>query len=215
MNRQAQRDLAVLVADKNMEFAVGSLLARHQSIGIRPVTSTLYRHPERDPGCFRFAHDLLRSSANSHAYALVMFDREGCGKEEFTREELEQLVEARLAQNGWSDRAAAVVLDPELEVWVWADSPRVDDALGWERRHQTLRAWLVQNGLANTEHEKPMRPKEAVETVLRFVRKPRSSSIYRQLANQVNFEGCTDQAFVKFKATLRGWFAEARPGELS
>jgi hypothetical protein len=208
MNGQVRRDLAVLVADKNMEFAVGSLLARHQSFGIRPLTSTIYRHPERDPGCFRFAHDLLRSSINNHAHALVMFDREGCGREDLTREELEQAVEARLAQNGWDDRAVAVVLDPELEVWVWTDSPHVDAALGWEGQDQTLRAWLMQNGFAFTEREKPIHPKEAVEKVLRLVRKPRSSSIYQQMASGVNFGACVDQAFAKFRATLRLWFAE-------
>jgi hypothetical protein len=215
MNGEARRDLAVLVADKNMEFALGGLLTRHRSMGIRPVTFTIYRHPERDPGCFRFAHDLMRSSSSNHAHALVMFDREGCGREDLTRGELEQKVEARLAQNGWNDRAVAIVLDPELEVWVWSDSPHVDAALGWEGQHQSLRTWLVQNGFANTQREKPMHPKEAVERVLRLVRKPRSSSIYRQLANGVDFEACTDQAFVKFRATLRNWFTAEGPRQNS
>ncbi len=66
----------------------------------------------------------------------------------------------------------------------------------------------MQNGFAFTEREKPIHPKEAVEKVLRLVRKPRSSSIYQQMASGVNFGACVDQAFAKFRATLRLWFAE-------
>jgi hypothetical protein len=48
-----------------------------------------------------------------------------------------------------------------------------------------------------------------VETVLRTVRQPRSSGLYRKLAEKVSLERCTDPAFDKLRIVLRRWFPEA------
>ncbi|MFB3133348.1 MAG: hypothetical protein ACE10K_12585, partial [Rhodothermales bacterium] len=53
---------------------------------------------------------------------------------------------------------------------------------------------------------KPQRPKEAVEAVLRATDTPRSSSLYRQLAQKVSLNRCDDPAFLKLKSTLQEWF---------
>ncbi|NJL28558.1 MAG: hypothetical protein HC897_12045 [Thermoanaerobaculia bacterium] len=98
------------------------------------------------------------------------------------------------------------MLDPELEAWLWSDSPHVDSVLGWKDRNPTLRAWLAEQGFLVEGAAKPSQPKEAVEKALRVVRKPRSSALYRQLAERVSFERCTDPAFARFKDVLRGWF---------
>ena len=111
------KDLVVLVADKNMDRAVRGLLSRYHELRIRPVESDIYVHPHRDPGCLLGAHDFLRPFWNRYAHALVMLDRDGCGQERLPREALEEQLELRLSQNGWNQRAAAVVLDPELEIW--------------------------------------------------------------------------------------------------
>ncbi len=42
--------------------------------------------------------------------------------------------------------------------------------------------------------------------MLRTARKPRSSSIYLELARSVGTERCTDPAFLKLKRCLREWF---------
>ena len=47
----ARKDLVVLVADKNMEFALRGLFSRTPSFGIHPVTADVFVHPEKDPGC--------------------------------------------------------------------------------------------------------------------------------------------------------------------
>lgn len=49
-------------------------------------------------------------------------------------------------------------------------------------------------------------PKEVVEAALRIKGIPRSSSIYYEIATKVNFDGCSDPAFVKLRATLAAWF---------
>ena len=200
------KDLVVLAADKNMQFAVKGLLARTKDVGIRPVTFDIFVHPDRDPGCRNSSHDFLRFALKSHAHAMVVFDRAGGWIDSIERIELEAEVEQRLRRNGWQDRSAAVVIDPELENWVWSDSPVVSDLLGWRGRYVELRAQLEQRGFLRPQQTKPDRPKEALEFALWQARKQRSSSIYAEIARQVDFRPCVDPAFIKLRQTLAGWF---------
>lgn len=207
MNGAPTKDLIVLVADQDMLFSVKGLLSRPASLGIRAVAYDIYPHPHHDPGCLLEAHNFLRSFLRSHARALVVFDRQGCGHEQRPRDELEQVVETHLAQNGWNDRAAAIVIDPELENWVWSNSIHVDIALGWRGRQPSLWEWLVEDGFALKRHTKPDRPKEAMEKALRISNKRPSSSVFKQLAERVGVEACADPAFNKFRNTLQMWFS--------
>ena len=67
---------------------------------------------------------------------------------------------------------------------------------------------MILNGLIENDNQKPGRPKEAMEIVLRTTKKPRSSAIYYQIAQNVSLEGHKDLAFVKFKNLLNTWFRE-------
>ncbi|MBI3934355.1 MAG: hypothetical protein HY316_06655 [Acidobacteria bacterium] len=202
------KDLVILASDKNMEFALKGLLSRYPALGIREVLSDLFVHPHHDPGCLLEGHDFLRLYISSHRHGLVMLDREGSGQEELSRESLEQRIEGLLAQSGWEDRASAIVIDPELEVWVWSDSPHVDTVLGREGKQPDLRAWLLREGLLLADQTKPTWPKEAVERALRLVSRARSSSHYLELGRKVSIERCADPAFAKLKQTLRMWFPQ-------
>lgn len=202
----AREDLVVLVPCGNMEHTVKGLLSRTESLGIRPVSYRLFKHPERDPGCCLRGADFLRGYADTCKHGLLLFDREGCGRENLSREDLEAQVNARLRRSGWDDRAAVVVLDPELEIWVWSDSPHVDGILGWTGRQPTLRAWLVQEGFIEENQIKPSRPKEAMRQALRIVRKPATLAMFQQLAMKVRFRTCQDPAFLKLTNVLRQWF---------
>jgi len=208
----AMRDLIAIVADKDMEFSLKGLLSRPKALGIRSVTADVVVHIERDPGCYRRAHDLLRAFTGRYAHAVVLFDRQGCGVEQKTAGELEHEVEARLQRSGWKSRAVAVVLDPELEVWVWSDSPHVAEVLGWSGERPTLRDWLLAKGFAQQGRAKPRDLKAAMEAVLRRTNCPRSAARYEQLAKRVSFERCVDPVFTKLKKTLRGWFSASPEG---
>lgn len=199
-------DLVVLVADKDMEVTVRGLLARSQALAIRTIAVDVYRHPQRDPGCRLRSADFLRSFSRQYRYALVMFDHEGCGGGEATRQELESAVEERRSATGWQDRAAAIAFDPELENWVWSDSPEVIRVLGWDSVTPSLTMWLENEGFWQRGDVKPRRPKEAMERTLRYARKPRSASLFFELASRVSVQRCADPAFTKFKLTMQKWF---------
>lgn len=201
-------DLVVLVADKNMEFFIRGVLSRHQSLQIRKISYSMLVHPNSDPGCLREAHLILRPLSSRYAYGLVVLDREGCGRESLSREALESEMEQQLIQSGWEDRAAVVVINPELEAWVWNKSPHVDRILGWEGRQPDLRTWLNNRGFLKVGQNKPSRPKEAMQLALRKANVARSSSKYQQLAECMTLTRCDDPAFNKMISNLRRWFSQ-------
>ena len=207
MSTSPVKDLIVLVADGNIAASFKGIATRTDSLAIRDVQFDVYVSQNHDPGCLLRSNDFLQSFARQYKYALVIFDKDGCGRKQVTREALEIEVEDRLASTGWQARGKAVVIDPELEAWVWSDFPHVADILGWQAGLPSLRNRLIETGFLTGSQIKPEKPKEAVEAILRQVRKPRSSSIYKQLAETVGLHRCSDPAFLKLKSTLQGWFA--------
>jgi len=200
------KPLVVLTADKNAQFALRGIFSRARSLNIQPIRPDYHIHPEKDPGVLRNAHEFLRPSSRLYQHALVVMDREGSGQEGQARETMERQIESAMSQSGWGDRAAAIVIDPELDLWVWSSSPHVDGELGWTGRQPGLRTWLKERGFLTEGMPKPARPKEALEAALREVKLPRSSSIYEALAKKVSLARCTDPAFAKLQAVLRDWF---------
>ncbi|OGQ79159.1 MAG: hypothetical protein A2289_03140 [Deltaproteobacteria bacterium RIFOXYA12_FULL_58_15] len=127
-----------LVPGKDERQTVEGLLsARCESLNIRSlVCEIIVDAIGRDPGCFR------RGSAD----------------------EIESDVRQRLHVAGWNNRADVIVIRPELEAWVWSDSPHVDTVLGWNDRQPDLRSWLVTQGYVTQRDAKLVRPKEAILT---------------------------------------------------
>jgi hypothetical protein len=199
------KDLIVLAADASIEATLRGLLTRPVAIGIRALQFDSNRHPGRDPGCYREAHLFLAPLRGQYRHALVVFDREGSGATD-SAEAIEARVRELLDTTGWKGQADVVVIDPELEVWVWSDSPKVDEALFWDGRRPDLRAWVRSRGLWPDGHAKPVDPKRTVQLALAEVRIPLSSSIFAKLATSVSVERCLDPAFGRLRQRLRTWF---------
>lgn len=200
------QDLIVVVADADAKQAVEGMLGRPESLRIRPIQFRVDRYVKRDSGCYGTSHEYLRPFIKQFDRAIVMFDRHGSGRDTESRQEIETAVERQLAINGWKGRSAAIVCDPELEIWVWSDSSEVDEVLGWQGKQPALREWLVAERHCDAEAAKPGDPKQAMKQSLRAVGKSPSASQFRDLAGRVGFARCTDPAFLKFKQTLQLWF---------
>ena len=208
-------DLVCLVADRDMEATVTAVLLRYQSLGIRRLNFRVIRHPEHDPGCYYGAAVLLDGFRGSADHALVIFDwafDRGQGTQSETAEALEKDVDSRLADRYGAGWARSVVIFPELEAWVFSTSPHVGKVIGWQGTTSDLRDTLVEVGLWTSGQTKPSDPKKAFEWALRRVRSPRSSSLYRKLAEKVSLNQCEDRAFNRFVATLREWFGTGAGG---
>jgi hypothetical protein len=201
-----QKDLVVLTEGKNDVETIKALLNRYQSLQIRQISFDIYDHPQSGPGCLQSAHSILSSSNTTHRYALVIFDRVGCGQDN-TSPNLEKQVETDLEKRGWGNRVRAIVIDPELEIWAWSSSPHVEKALGWTEGRPAMRSFLQEKALWEESATKPFdKPKEAFEAVLRATRTPFSSSIHSEIARTVSMEHCQDTSFIRFKSVLQTWF---------
>lgn len=200
-----KKDLVVLAADRSIEQAVAGILDRPEAIGIRAIMTKLLVHPERDPGCFHSGADLVAPFAGEWSRALVIFDLAWEGAPHANSAALAEVVDEKL-KSAWGNRARTIVIDPELEVWVWSDSPHVARALGWKKRRPKLRAWLEKCEIWEPGRPKPADPKLAVERTLRETRIPRSSAVYREIAGKVSLDRCEDPSFKLLLSTLRSWF---------
>lgn len=204
------RDLVLLVADQEIENVLSGLLARLPGIlNIPQIDFKIIRYTDHDSGCAKTSDEWLRPYCNQFEQALVVFDRDGCGMETLTREAIESKVASDLQKNGWTQGTiAAIVIDPEIENWIWIDTPKVADTLHW-RDEQGLYDWLRKNAWLHENEHKPRRPKEALQAVLRRNKKPRSASIYSDIAKSVSFKNCKDPAFLKMMHYLKIWFTPA------
>lgn len=208
-------DLVVLVADKDMEHAIRTVVHERSRDGGFRRPRLLLPHQERqmlvdtqgkDAGVLRRAHELLRPFSRRCQHALVLFDRQGCGREEATAAVLEQEVRDRLRINGWDDRGEVVVLDPELENWIWNGDPAVDACLCWSGRNPPLRHWLDEQGLWPLEQPKPGDPKSAYRRAIREAGKKPSAAVFEDIARRAPLVPCRDRAFRRFLEILRRWF---------
>lgn len=201
------KDLLVLLPDKDMEQCVKGALDRNSALEIARISCDIFVHRNRDPGCLREGAEFLRPFKSQYEHALVMFDYNGCGQEDHMPSELEQMVTKRLCDSGWGQRAEALIIVPELEAWVWSDSPHVAACLHWNNEKLGgLREWLIAENFLLPDKSKPKYPKAALEAALRATRTPRTSALYRALADSVSFARCTDTSFVRFKTLLQRWF---------
>ena len=201
----------MLVADADMAETLRAVLDRPKSLGIRPIQHEVDRHLDRDPGCCTTASRRLRPYLSRYHKAMVIFDKDGCGREDDSRERIQMGVEQDLASNGWAgDRAKAVVIEPELEAWVWTGSRHVVDVLGWPHGYDHLKSWLGDRGLWLEGNAKPTNPKAAMKAVLRQTNKPHSAALFGELAKRTTWRGCQCPAFAELKSTLKRWFGDAQ-----
>jgi len=205
------KPLVVLVADSNMKAVVDGLLHHPEAMGLRLSGEDveILVHPFRDPGVYRRAPEMLRLYLRSCQYALVMLDREGSGadKRKSTRE-LQEKMRKLLERNGWKDRCEVIIIDPELEIWVWNGSSAVAPLLQispeeWHGKCQ----------------QKPEDPKERLEDLLKARWIKRSSSLYKNMVIAIAEQDprtiweCADPAFQRLRETLQKWFGEKESSE--
>lgn len=202
------KDLLALTADAQMQQTVTTLLRyRRQSLGIRQIDADVVRHPRKDPGCRGNAGALINSKRNLYRKAMVIFDYDGCGERQRAAPELEIALEQEYAGAGWGqDRIAFLVIEPELEAWLFGGSDaHLQNAVSWPRP-DSIREWLQAQGYLQLGQGKPSDPKAAIEAVLTQSRIPLSSELFEAQARRASLARCQDRAFQKFRSTLQRWF---------
>lgn len=147
------RDCLFLVADKNMEGMLKGFFSRdafHHAVGCGHFDldirqDLLVAHGQNDPGLYTRANEFLQPYAGTHRHAVVIVDAEWDGSP--GAEAISQRLIEHLSNAGWpADCGCAVVIDPELENWLWQDSPHVCTALGFDGTFSELRTTLESQG---------------------------------------------------------------------
>ena len=99
-----------------------------------------------------------------------------------------------------------MVIDPELEIWLWQDNANVAQAIRFTG--PSVRQHLQQVGKWPVGAAKPLDPKETIQEFIKPHRALKTKVVYSRIARTVSVARCTDPAFQLFAGTLRGWFPQ-------
>lgn len=198
------KDLVILTADKNARFALEGALQRHKSLNIRPIECEFQVHTGRDGGARTTGPQLLAIERRQFSHALLVLDFEGCGAEVKGAISIEDELNDRLKPL-WGDHAKAIVVEPEVDVWMWGADNAIREVIGWSFPGP-LRDWLANKEFGFQENGKPVRPKEAFDAALRAAKQPRSSALYKKIAAKLSLSRCKDPAFLRLRQYLSAWF---------
>jgi hypothetical protein len=206
------RDCIFLLADKNMQAAFEGFLTRpgfHQSLAcgqfdFDPRQDIAVAAGDNDPGLYTRGHELLRPFQATHRRGIVVLDAEWDGSP--GKDLIIEHLSERIRSTGWPDQLFnVIVIDPELENWIWQQNDHVARGLGFSNSNELtsdpdlLKAWPA-------GQLKPSSPKEILEMLLRKRRIPRSSAIYKQITSHVSVKHCQDSTFHMLVDSLRTWF---------
>jgi hypothetical protein len=92
-----------------------------------------------------------------------------------------------------------------MDVWMWGAESHLRAALGWSF-DEGIREWLVDRSFVFDANDKPLRPKEALNTVFRRALVPRSSARYGEVVKAISLTRCKDPAFLRLRQALVSWF---------
>jgi len=198
------KDLALLVADKNMDFAMRGILARPEALKIQAIEYEIKPHAGRDGGVRTTGPEIMALLRDQFRHGIVMLDWEGSGTDVNSVHALQQELDERLSKF-WDDRARAIVIDPELDAWIWGSDNVMGEVLDWGEE-KPIREWLAEQGFEFDPARKPLRPKEALETLMIHLGEPRSSALYRKVTTRISLTRCADPGFTRLKFFLQKWF---------
>jgi hypothetical protein len=200
------RDLILLVPDKNTEYTVRGALGRPASLGIREIDFQVLVDQGRDGGVRRRGSQVLGVQHARFLHALLLLDYEGSGSR-LAPAELEGQLDDALSVM-WGDRAKAIVIDPEMDVWMWGAETHVRSMVDWQFP-EGVRSWLISQSFVFAADGKPTRPKEALAAAFRRAQTPRSSARYEYAAQRISLTRCKDDAFARLRASMVNWFGNA------
>ena len=207
------RELIILVADGTMRAVFAAFFARERwerrlccgSFDLWPQEDIINDTLHTDGGVHRRAHELLRPYLNTHQHTMVVIDQQFGGDR--PAGEVRSEILDNLYRNGWAeDRCEVIVIDPELEVWLWQDNPNIAQAINYTG--SSLRQRLQDQGEWPADAAKPLDPKASIQALIKPQRALKTKVVYSRIARSVSVSGCTDPAFLLFAGTLRRWFPQ-------
>jgi len=207
-----KRDCVFFVADKTMRETFLGFLSREdrdEQLGcgaftFDPAEDLFFAAGQNDCGLNKRADALLSAFLHSHQKVVVALDCEWDGSP--GQVAIIQNISTQLLGSGWAaDDVIVIAIEPELEQWIWQDSPVLADELRMDAP-QGLKAALSARGLWPQDAAKPPSPKELFIQLRRENNVKLSSSVFKRIAANVPVAACQDSEFRRLVNQLQLWF---------
>lgn len=206
------RECIFLLADTNMRATFEGFFTRpafHQRLGCGTFDFDVQKDikvaaGDNDPGLYTRGHELLRPFQKTHQRAVMVMDAAWAGSP--GADAIKQHMAREILSTGWKENTfQVIVIDPELENWIWQKNDHVASGLGFANITSLLADSDIQDSWPQ-DAAKPDQPKEVLEKLLKKRKLPRSSAIYKRITSKVSVQHCQDGSFQELLATLRSWF---------
>ena len=207
-----KKDLIIRVADADMERFLHAILNKPKALGIRPIQFDIERNTDArgDSGMRANGVELTRMDKDDYHKEVLMWDYQGCGHE---HKKSAQIVatetQDHLDRISWQDNSAVIIIEPELERWLWYCEQAI--AAHLQKTVTELQQWS--ETYANQQNMSLADLKESdpkglfvyiVCTRLRRTRTPRNYEQIGKHASIKNLQTC--ESFRQFIKTLQTWF---------
>jgi len=213
------RDIIFHLADKHMEEGLRAFFQRddwQHTLGCRRFEidprsdSDLFRVAGcTDGGVWKYAHKNLATFKDKYRHAVIVLDADFDPRP--GAKVLQEDISKCMIESGWNEgRFAVIVIQPELEAWLWA--PNVNVALGFGHPNfNDLRAALEAEMLWNAGDPKPHDLKGARDYAAKRGGKRTGGPIFKSIFGGISrraLDLCAEPGFVTLRSALSGWFPD-------
>jgi len=241
------KPLVIMTADGQCKATLRGFFERKKfylSLGCGPIElddetfdpeNDIVVHPGKDPGVWSDPQKVLFSTGKVYEKALIILDHawEGAPPADQLIERIKTLVEkeAKLEPH----RFEVILIEPELEAWIWQRNQQVVDAFGFKGNEAALWNLFEDKSLLLDQDEeehrfvpanalggqppawpmanpKPENPKGLVEALKSHCRSGPPSEIFSEISSHISVKNCGDEAFQLLRAKLREWFPKPNAG---
>lgn len=217
------RDIIFHIADQHMEAGFRAFFARdnwHHVLGcsrfeIDPESERdiFRRGGYTDGGIWKHAHNNLMLFKEDYRHAVIVLDADF--EPHPGVEKLREDITNNMLGAGWAEGSfCVVVIDKELEAWLWAPNVNVAKAFGHNDFDQ-MRAALAQKNLWDEGAPKPNDLKAARDLAARLGGKRTGGPIFRGVFEGISKRACDlcqENGFITMRNALQTWFPPTEGG---
>jgi hypothetical protein len=217
------RDVIFHLADQHMEAGFRAFFARDNwhhvlgcsRFGVDPESPRdIYRRGgHTDCGIWKHAHNNLLPFKDDYRYAVIVLDADF--EPHLGAEKLREDITKNMLGAGWpADSFCVVVIDKELEAWLWAPNVNVARAFGHSDFDQ-MREALAKKNLWNAGAPKPNDLKAARNLAAKLGGKKTGGPIFRGVFEGISRRACDlceEKGFIAMRQALRNWFPQKAGG---
>jgi len=211
------RDVIFHLADQHMEAGFRAFFSRDdwhfamgcQKFDIDPDSERdIYRRGGyTDGGLWKHAHTNLVPFKDQYRHAVIVLDADF--EPHPGADILHQEISENMLDAGWAeDSFCVVVIDPELEAWLWAPNVNVARAFGHDDFGK-MKAALSAEHLWDEGAPKPNDLKRARDRAARLGGKKTGGPIFRGVFAGISKRACDlceETGFKRMRAALNTWF---------